>query len=96
MATKKDSTAAKKTPGRKAAPENETKSERFVRLAHPRVVKAIKAILTIGNLGSPAYERTQEQVDTITKRLREEIDALEVALDPKRKGSSKEGVNFTL
>ncbi len=95
MASKK-SASEKKSPGRKPAPENESKSERFIRLAQPRVVKAIRTIQIIGNLGSGNYERTQEQVDKIVSVLRTEIDALEIELDPKRKGPSKDAVNFTL
>jgi hypothetical protein len=93
MATEKK---AKKSPGRKPAPENESKNDKFVRLASPRVTKAIKTIRTIANLGSVNYERTAEQVDKIILVLTAELASLKKALDPERKGAAKADVNFQL
>ena len=43
----------------------ETKSERFVRLAEPRVSRACKAVSLLANLASSQYEYTEKQVDTM-------------------------------
>ena len=40
----------------------ETKSERFVRLAEPRVSRACKAVSLLANLASSQYEYTEKQV----------------------------------
>jgi hypothetical protein len=51
------------------APEGETKSDKFRRLATARLTKARKAILVIGNLSGPGYEFTDEQVAKIFDTL---------------------------
>ena len=62
------SSKAGRKPG-STVPANETKADRFTRLAVARVSKAIKAIQNIGNLGGPNYEKTQEQVEKISEAL---------------------------
>lgn len=57
--------AANGKKGRAPAPANEDKSAKFRRIATQRVQKAVKALQTIGNLSSPTYERTDEQVEKI-------------------------------
>ena len=52
-------------------PENETKQQKFVRLATRRVNKARKALDQIGLLGSAAYESTEEQRKRIDEAIRE-------------------------
>jgi hypothetical protein len=65
-------------PRTKTAPENETKRQRFVRLANDRVPKALKRIQLIGNLSSKVqYEYTQKDVDRIVKSLRDAVEELE-------------------
>lgn len=58
-----------------AAPADETKSQKFSRLASQRVSKAVKAIKQIGNLSGAGYERTDEQVDAIGRHLMAAITA---------------------
>lgn len=53
-------------------PENETKAERFVRIATPRVNKVINAIDILANCSGATYEYTDEQVDAM-------FDAIEMA-----------------
>lgn len=52
---------------------NETKAERFVRLAEPRVSHACKAISLIGHLAASSYEYTEEQVDAMFKAMEDEL-----------------------
>ena len=44
---------------------NESKAERFVRLAEPRVNRACKAISMIGHLAASSYEYTEKQVEAM-------------------------------
>ncbi len=57
-----------------AVPENETKQQKFVRLATKRVNKVRKALDQIGLLGSAAYESTDDQRAKITEAIRECVE----------------------
>lgn len=48
---------------------DETKQERFVRLAEKRVTKALAELRKIGNLAGPTYEYTEKQVKAIMMAL---------------------------
>ena len=61
----------------------ETKAERFVRLAEPRVGRACKAISLIGNFATGDYEYTEQQVDAMFNAMQE---ALNTARAKYRKG----------
>lgn len=54
---------------------NESKAERFVRLAEPRVNRACKAISMIGHLAASSYEYTDKQVDAMFEAMQEELNA---------------------
>ena len=55
-------TGVKKAPAKKV----ETKSEVFIRLAEPRVLKVLRAFRILGNCSNRSnYEYTQEQVNKI-------------------------------
>lgn len=54
---------------------NESKAERFVRLAEPRVNRACKAISMIGHLAASSYEYTEKQVAAMFAAMQEELDA---------------------
>lgn len=54
---------------------NESKAERFVRLAEPRVSRACKAISLIGHLAASSYEYTEQQVDAMFAAMQEALDA---------------------
>ena len=54
---------------------NESKSERFVRLAEPRVSRACKAISLIGHLSASSYEYTEKQVEAMFDAMQQELDA---------------------
>lgn len=54
--------------------ENETKEERFVRIAEPRFSRACKAVSLLGNLAGSGYEYTEEQVDAMFGAVQEALD----------------------
>lgn len=63
---------AKAKAGRKAGSTvdpNETKAQKFARLANKRVPKALKDIANIGKLSGTGYERTPEQAQKIVTAL---------------------------
>jgi len=75
---------AKKSTTTKPATEtktDETKAQKFVRLAQARVSKAVKAVYNIGNLGGAGYESTQEQRDKIIKALTDATESVRVRLN---------------
>lgn len=53
------------------APKNETKKEKFRRLANIRALNAIEALERLGNLGSSAYEYDTAQITTLEKAISE-------------------------
>jgi len=59
-------------------PKDETKEQRFIRVASSRVQKAVKAISNIGHCASSNYVFTDEQVTEINNAL---TGAVERALD---------------
>ena len=57
------------------SPENETKAEKFVRLAEGRVNKSISALERIGALANrSSYEYTEEQIDSMFGAIYDELD----------------------
>lgn len=62
----------------KPAPKSEDKRARFVRMALPRVNRAVNAIRLIGNLSGPVYKSTPQDLDQIKAAL---IEAIGEALD---------------
>ena len=64
---------------------NETKAERFVRLAEPRVTRACKAVSLLGNLAASGYEYTDQQVKTMFDAVQYELDAARAEFDKRGK-----------
>ncbi len=60
-----------------AGGKEETKEEKFKRLAEPRVTNAVKKIELIGNLASSSYEFSAEQSEKIFALLRATVDEVE-------------------
>jgi len=67
-----------KKPRKETAPKDETKADKFSRLASKRVTKAVKAISNIGNLSGGGYEYNAGQVETIRKYI---TDATAAAME---------------
>lgn len=59
----------KERKARTPVPTNETKAQRFTRLALQRVPKALKMLDNISKLSGANYEHTPEQVKKITDAL---------------------------
>lgn len=72
MATKTVKTGRKVRVSR--VPENETKQQKFVRLATARVNKVRKALDQIGLLGGASYDSTDEQRLKIAEAIQECVD----------------------
>lgn len=87
----KTQNAAKTTrkPRTPSAHADETKAQRFVRLAEARVSKTLKMIDNIGKLGGSNYERTPEQVNAIAAALHNGIEEALEKLDNQNKPISK-------
>lgn len=52
----------------------ESKAERFIRVAEPRIGRACKAISLIGNFATGDYEYTEEQVDAMFAAMQEALN----------------------
>ena len=65
--------------------KTESKAERFVRLAEPRVSRACKSISLIANLASSGDEYSEKQVDSMFAALQSELDAARSAFNKDKK-----------
>lgn len=74
-------------------PENETKNEKFVRIASPRVNAVIDKLDILSNCASSNYEYTEEQVKNMFQAIRDAVDACYAQFQPKVK-SEKEKFTF--
>lgn len=74
-------------------PENETKNEKFLRIATPRVNAIIDKLDVLSNCAGSNYEYTEEQVETMFQALRDAMDACYNEFRPKVK-SEKERFSF--
>lgn len=75
-----------------SAPANETKEQRFVRLATARTGKVLKGITGIGKLTGSNYSYTSVQAAKIVDALKHAVTALE----KKFSGSAEAGESFKL
>ncbi len=70
--------------------KEETKSDKFRRLAENRVNTTIKDFNLIGNLANKSnYDYTKEDVDKIIRALRKALADLEYKFTPKNKSEFK-------
>lgn len=63
----------------------ETKSEKFIRIAEPRVTRVCNNIKLLGNLASSSYECTQEQVDSMFAAIEAELSNVRAAFTKSKK-----------
>lgn len=78
-----------------AAPANETKAEKFARIAQSRTNKALAAIAALGGLSSKAnYDYTPEQWEKIYTALLGEINKVKAKVDAG--GNARVDAGFTL
>ena len=69
---------------------NESKADKFKRLAEPRVDNTLKKIKILGNLAGSGYEYSPEQVEKILTSLKSAIDEVEKKF---QKGLTRKGFN---
>lgn len=74
-------------------PENETKVEKFVRIATPRVNSVIDKLDILSNCAGSAYEYNEEQIETMFDAIRNAVEACYSQFQPKQK-SEKERFTF--
>lgn len=74
---------------RKTLPSNETKEARFVRVATPRVVKAIKQIKLLSNCAASSYAYEPEQVKKMVDAIEEALANTAAAFVGKAKGEGE-------
>ena len=71
---------------------NNTKKDRFQRLAEPRVTNVLKTLRILGNLSNSSnYQYSNEEVVKIFKVIREQLDLVEKKFDA---GAQKEKKEF--
>ncbi len=79
-----------KIQGESVAKDNETKSEKFIRISEYRTNKAVDAIGRLENLSNRgAYEYTQEQVDAMFLALESRIAEVKAKFALKKGTESK-------
>jgi len=71
-----------------AGPADETKEQKFQRLATKRTQAALGKIKLIGNLAGSSYSYTPDQAATIITSLRQSIDAIEGKFNKVRGGAA--------
>lgn len=79
-ASKKSSASTARKPRVKVDP-NETREQKFARLANKRVNTVLKHIALVGNLAS--YPHSPEQGERIVSAIQEYVDALSVKMAPR-------------
>ena len=68
-------TRQQKRVGRKPVPKNETRHEKFVRLAIDRVERACEHIRYIGNLSGVNYAFTADEIEKIRATLHAAVES---------------------
>lgn len=74
-------------------PENESKNEKFIRIASPRVNSVIDKLDILSNCASSNYEYTEEQVENMFMAIRYAVDSCYAQFRPKVK-TEKEKFTF--
>ena len=74
-------------------PENETKAEKFIRIATPRVNSVIDKLDILANCAGSAYECNEEQIESMFDAIRNAVDACYSQFQPKQK-TEKERFTF--
>jgi len=72
--------------------QTETKNEKFKRLATKRVQNAIAKVELVGNLASPSYEYSAEEVEKILAAMQETLDKVKAAFS--KQGPTKKEFNL--
>lgn len=74
----------------KKTKDNETRREKFVRLAENRMDNVLKNISLLGNLANKSnYEYTQADVDKMIRALKSAVSSLEKEFEPSNSSNRK-------
>lgn len=63
-----------KSPKKSTTPKDETKAQKFSRLASARVSRAVKVIAAIGKLSGSGYEYAPEQIAKVGEHLKNAVN----------------------
>lgn len=74
--------------------KKETKNEKFVRIATPRVEKVLTALEILGNCSGSGYEYTDEQADAMFNAIAAKLSEVQAMYQPKEK-ATKEKPTFS-
>lgn len=74
-------------------PVNETKAEKFIRIATPRMNGVIDKLDILANCAGSSYEYNEEQIESMFDAIRNAVDACYSQFQPKQK-SEKERFTF--
>lgn len=80
--------------GRKPPPPNETKRDRFRRIGERRMNAVLSQIALLGNLSSPSYEVTREDVETMRATIMQATEAALARFTPRRTATEKAAFAF--
>lgn len=75
-------------------PADETKADKFKRLAQPRVSGIVAAIRRLPALAASSYESTPEQRDAMFGAIQAELNKARGAFQPKEKADKKTAFTF--
>lgn len=76
-------------------PETETKEQRFIRVATPRVKKTITQIVLVKQtVSGNNYLPSEQQIGTIVTRLHEEVDSIQSAFNARNKSKTAVEINL--
>lgn len=80
--------------GRKPPPPNETKRDRFRRIGERRMNEVLSKIALLGNLSSPSYDVTREDVDAMRETIIQAMEAALARFTPRRTVSERPSFAF--
>lgn len=80
--------AKKKGSKGTSVPANESKADKFKRLAQPRVTKALKALNQVQRLAGNGYESNSEQQKQIVEALTGKVGAIREAFAGKKEAAA--------
>jgi len=69
--------------------QNESKHDRFKRIATKRVISVIRRIESIGKLSGSSYQYTDEEIAKIFSALQETLDNVKALFSAKKTESKK-------
>lgn len=75
-------------------PADESKADKFKRLAQPRVSSIVAGIRRLPTLANSAYESTPEQRDAMFGAIQAELNKARIAFQPKEKADKKTAFTF--